>query len=183
MTRRCRPFQNHVFPSWVMINKRSLQQSEVFCNFFTIHQPLGCPRELGSMVRISGLYPQYIYIYTPFISRWNHPLILTTDPNFQRDIQPSYLSDSLTCLEFAASPKKLPRGDINVTTFDHQKKILKKIPPFFGTEVFLHRENSFFQFGKVVVVVVVFKKECVEPLGGKRCLWVQKNTFHTNKLV
>ncbi len=92
-----------------------------FATFFTIHQPLGCPRELGSMVRISGLYPQYIYIYiyTPFISRWNHPLILTTDPNFQRDIQPSYLSDSLTS-EFAGSPNLLPRGDINVT-FDHQK--------------------------------------------------------------
>ena len=33
---------------------------------------LGCPRKFGSMVRINGLY---------------NPLILTIDPNFQRDIQ------------------------------------------------------------------------------------------------
>ena len=38
---------------------------------------LGCPRMLGSKVRISGLQSQY----TPFISRWNNPLILTIDPN------------------------------------------------------------------------------------------------------
>ena len=41
-------------------------------------QTLGCPRKLGSKVRISGLSTQY----TPFISRWNNPLILTIDPNF-----------------------------------------------------------------------------------------------------
>ena len=42
---------------------------------------LGCPRKL-----VSGLYPQY----TPFISGLYilyNPLILTIDPNFQRDIQ------------------------------------------------------------------------------------------------
>ena len=32
---------------------------------------------------VNALYPQY----TPFISRWTNPLILTIDPNFQRDIQ------------------------------------------------------------------------------------------------
>ena len=40
---------------------------------------LGCPRKLGSKVRISAfLTPSK----TRFISRWNNPSILTIDPNF-----------------------------------------------------------------------------------------------------
>ena len=42
------------------------------------------------MVTVAGQgdNPKYI----PFISRWNDPLILTIDPNFQRDIQVGSLS-------------------------------------------------------------------------------------------
>ena len=44
---------------------------------------LGCPRNLGSMVRINGLFHLLINgVY------WGYNLlILTIDPNFQRDIQ------------------------------------------------------------------------------------------------
>ena len=38
--------------------------------------------KLGSKVRISELQHQY----TRFISRWNNPVILTIDPNFQHDL-------------------------------------------------------------------------------------------------
>ena len=52
-------------------------------NFFTLSSLLGCPRKLGSMVRIKVISPTYKWGIT-----WGYnPLILTINPNFQRDIQ------------------------------------------------------------------------------------------------
>ena len=47
---------------------------------------LGCPRKLGSMVSKLVISPTYI-TYKWGIPWGYNPLILTMDPNFQRDIQ------------------------------------------------------------------------------------------------
>ena len=43
---------------------------------------------------------QYNPQYTPFVSRWNNPLILTIDPNFQRDIEVVFIEIFLNGKDF-----------------------------------------------------------------------------------
>ncbi len=82
--------------------------------FFTFKgSPLGCPRRLGS--KVIGSVGHFTPAKTPFISRWNNPLILTIDPIFLghpsdpwQTLQGFGVSDTWRCLVTLVCPLSFP---------------------------------------------------------------------------